>query len=53
MPIKEEKGAVERGETRALLVSGKQFLNQVKDNEVGYVVIKKASTVLLHTEISN
>jgi len=51
VPIREEKGAVETGETRALLMSGKQFLKQVKDSEVGYAVIKKARTVLLHTEI--
>ena len=51
VPIREEKGAVETGETRSLLMSGKQFLKQVKDSEVGYAVIKKARGVLLHTVI--
>lgn len=53
VPIREEKEAYETGETRALLMSGKQFLKQVKDNEVGYAAIKKARTVMLHTEITD
>eukprot|EP00253_Pinus_taeda_P013749 PITA_13749 len=51
--IKEEEGAADTGETRALLVSGEQFLKQVEDSEIGYSVVKKARTVLLHTEITD
>eukprot|EP00253_Pinus_taeda_P013033 PITA_13033 len=53
VPIKEEKGAAETSETKALLVSGKQFLKQVEGNEIGYVVVKKTRTVLLHKEITD
>jgi len=52
VPIKEE-GLAETSESRALLVSGKQFLKQVEDSEIGYAVVKKAQTILLHTEISD
>ena len=49
--IREEKGAIGIGESRALLMSRKQFLKQVKDSEVGYAMIKKARAVLLDMEI--
>eukprot|EP00253_Pinus_taeda_P008964 PITA_08964 len=51
VPIQEE-GIAETSEPKILLVSGKQFLKQVEDGEIGYAVIKKARTILLHTEIS-
>eukprot|EP00253_Pinus_taeda_P002804 PITA_02804 len=51
VPIKEEEGAPETSETRALLVSGKQLVKQVEDSKIGYAVVRKARTVLLHTEI--
>jgi len=50
MPIKEE-GTTETSEPRALLVSRKQFLKQVEDSDIGYAVVKKVRTVLLHTEV--
>eukprot|EP00253_Pinus_taeda_P026745 PITA_26745 len=53
VPIKEEKGAAETSETKALLVSGKQFLKQVESSEIGYAVVKKTRTVLLHTGITD
>lgn len=34
-----------------LLVGGKEFLNQVKDSEKKYVVVRRPKTMLLHTEI--
>jgi len=52
VPIKEE-GTAGTSEPRALLVSGKQFLKQVEDNEMGYVVVKKERTMLFHTEVSD
>ncbi len=51
-PIKEE-GTAGKSEPRALLVSGKQFLKQVEDSEMGYAVVNKARTVLLHIEVSD
>ena len=51
VPIKEEEGAPKTSETRALLVSGKQFIRQVEDNKIGFAVVRKSRTVLLHTEI--
>lgn len=32
-------------------MSGKQFIIQVEDSKIGYAVVRKAKTVLLHTEI--
>lgn len=51
VPIKEEetKGT---SETRVLLMSGKQFLKQVEDSEVSYVVVIRAKIVLIHTKVS-
>ena len=48
VPIKGE-GTTETSETRALLVSGKQFLKQVEDSEVSYAVVRRAKMVLLRT----
>eukprot|EP00253_Pinus_taeda_P017528 PITA_17528 len=53
VPIREEKEAAEVNETKALLMSGKQFLKQVENSEINYVVVKKIRTVLLHTEITD
>jgi len=36
-----------------LLMSGKEFLKQIEDDEVKYVFVKRLRVVLLHTEISN
>eukprot|EP00253_Pinus_taeda_P031584 PITA_31584 len=52
VPIREEKGTTEVNETKALLMSGKQFLKQAENSEISYVVVKKTRTVLLHTEIT-
>eukprot|EP00253_Pinus_taeda_P023394 PITA_23394 len=53
VPIREEKKAAEVNETKAFLMSGKQFLKQVENNEINYAVVKKTGTVLLHTEITD
>eukprot|EP00253_Pinus_taeda_P009391 PITA_09391 len=53
VPIKEEKETAKTTETKALLVSRKQFLKQVENSEIGYAVVKKTRTVLLHTEITD
>eukprot|EP00253_Pinus_taeda_P026225 PITA_26225 len=52
VPIREEKEAAEVNETKALLMSGKQFLNQVENSEMNYAVVRKTRTVLLDTEIT-
>lgn len=51
LPIREEKEAAEVNETKALLMSRKQFLKQVENSEMNYAVVRKTRTVLLHTEI--
>eukprot|EP00253_Pinus_taeda_P002625 PITA_02625 len=51
VPIK-EKGTAGTSEPRAPLIGGKQFLKQVEDNKMGYVV-NRAKIVLLHTEASD
>eukprot|EP00253_Pinus_taeda_P020065 PITA_20065 len=53
VPIREEKEAAEVNEPKALLMSGKQFLKQVENNEMNYAVVRKTRTVLLHTEITD
>ena len=53
VPIREEKETTEANETKALLMSGKQFLKQVENSEISYDVVKKTRTVLLHTEITD
>lgn len=52
VPIKEE-GTTGTSEPKALLVSGKHFLKQVEDSEMGYAVVKKTRTMLLHMEVSD
>jgi len=32
-------------------VGGKEFLNQIKDSERKYVVVRRTKTMLLHTKI--
>jgi len=51
VPIKEEETA-EISETRVLLMGGKQFLKQIEDTEVSYVVVRRSKMVLLNTEVS-
>lgn len=53
VPIREEKETAEVNETKALLMSRKQFLKQVENSEIIYVVVKKTRTVLLHTKITD
>eukprot|EP00253_Pinus_taeda_P034934 PITA_34934 len=53
VPIREEKETTKVNETKALLMSGKQFLKQVENSEKSYAVVKKTRTVLLHTEITD
>eukprot|EP00253_Pinus_taeda_P014790 PITA_14790 len=52
LPIKEEETAETSG-TKVLLVGGKEFLKQIEDDEVKYVVVRRPRAVLSHTEISN
>jgi len=40
-------------ESKALLVGGKEFLKQIKDNEIKYVIVRRPKTVLLHNEIAD
>ena len=51
VPIKEEETTKASGR-KALLVRGKQFVKQIEESEVNYVVVRRAKTVLLHTELS-
>eukprot|EP00253_Pinus_taeda_P010981 PITA_10981 len=50
VPIKEEDTAESSG-TKTLLVGGKQFVKQIEENEVNYVVVRRTKTVLLHTKM--
>ena len=52
VPIKEEE-TTGTSEMRVLLMSGKQFLKQVEDNEVSYAVVRTSKMVLLHTNVSD
>lgn len=52
VPIKEEE-TIETSGVKALLVGGKEFLKQIKDSEINYVVVRRPKTMLLHTEISD
>jgi len=49
VPIKEEERA-EVSEMKALLMGGKQFLKQIDESEVNCAIVRRAKTVLLHTE---
>eukprot|EP00253_Pinus_taeda_P014423 PITA_14423 len=49
VPIKEEE-TTEASGTKALLIGGKQFAKQIEESEVNYVVMRRAKTLLLHTE---
>jgi len=51
VPIMEEK-TTEASGTKALLVSGKQFVKQIEENEVNYVVVRREKIMLLHTKMS-
>ena len=34
-------------------MGGKEFLKQIKDNEIKYVIVRRPKTVLLHNEIAD
>eukprot|EP00253_Pinus_taeda_P033569 PITA_33569 len=52
VPIKSEE-TTETSRMKVPLMGGKQFLKQIKDSEVNYVVVRREKTVLLHTEMSD
>ena len=52
VPIKEEE-TTETSGTQELLMGGKEFLKQIEDNEIKYVVVRRTRAVLLHTEIAD
>lgn len=51
-PSKEEE-TTETSGAKALLVGGKEFLKQIEDSEIKYVVVRRPRAVLLHTEIAD
>ena len=48
VPMKEEEGAESSG-TKTLLLGGKDFLRQMKDDEINYAVVRRPKVVLMHT----
>eukprot|EP00253_Pinus_taeda_P002494 PITA_02494 len=52
VPIKEENTAETSG-VKALLLGGKEFIKQIEDSEINFVVIRRPKAVVLHTRISN
>ena len=46
-----EEDVAETSGTKALLLGGKEFLRQIEDNKVKYVVVRRPKTILIHTEI--
>ena len=50
VPLKEESIA-ETSSPKVLLLGGKEFLQQMQEEEVSYVVVCKPKVLLLHTEI--
>lgn len=45
------EGTIGTSETRALLVSRKEFLKQVEDSEVSYAIVWRERTILLHIKV--
>eukprot|EP00253_Pinus_taeda_P008721 PITA_08721 len=52
VPIKEENTAEASG-VKALLLGGKEFIKQIEDSEINFVVIRRPRTVVLHTQVSD
>lgn len=52
VPLKEE-GTTETRSPKLLVLSGKEFMQQMEEEEVSYVVVFKPKVVLLHTEIAD
>eukprot|EP00253_Pinus_taeda_P019571 PITA_19571 len=50
VPIKEETTAEASG-VKALLLGGKEFIKQIEDSEINFVVIRRPKAVVLHTQI--
>ena len=50
VPLKEES-PTKTSNPKVLLLGGKEFLQQIKEEEVSYAVNCKPKVVLLHTEI--
>ena len=49
-PLK-DKNPEEQVCPRVMLVGGKEFLHELKDNEINYVVLGKPQTILTNTKI--
>eukprot|EP00253_Pinus_taeda_P019835 PITA_19835 len=52
VPIKEESTAETSG-VKALLMAGKEFIKQIEDSNMNFVVIRRPKAVILHTHISD
>eukprot|EP00253_Pinus_taeda_P028688 PITA_28688 len=52
VPIKEENTAEASG-VKALLLGGKEFIKQIEDSEINFVVIRRPKAVVLHTQVSD
>eukprot|EP00253_Pinus_taeda_P007187 PITA_07187 len=52
VPIKDENTADASG-VKALLLGGKEFIKQIEDSEINFVVIRRPRAVVLHTQVSD
>eukprot|EP00253_Pinus_taeda_P010700 PITA_10700 len=52
VPIKQENTAEASG-VKALLLGGKEFIKQIEDIEINFVVIRRPKAVVLHSQISD
>eukprot|EP00253_Pinus_taeda_P003555 PITA_03555 len=52
VPIKEDNIAEASG-VKALLLGGKEFIKQIEDSEINFVVIRRPKAVVLHTQVSD
>lgn len=52
VPLKEE-GTAKTSSPKTVLLGGKEFLQQMEEEEVSYAVVSKPKVVLMHTEITD
>lgn len=52
VPMKEEDTTESSG-LKALLLGGKEFLQQMGDDEIKFVIVRRPREVLVHTEIKD
>ena len=50
VPMKEED-TIENSGTKSLLLGGKEFLQQIGDDEIKFAIVRRPRAVLIHTEI--